>query len=132
MESFKHYLTEAQNLKKDVDAFVKDDEFYKYMNTPEDFQGACDGVSSDLYKYLTERGYKVKLIEGIGAKFNLADNHPHIKIPQYVSHVVLQAGNKVVDLTGHQFGFEKVRIIPAAEFKKQWGKIKPFKAWDRG
>jgi len=126
------YLTEAtSNLKKDVAQFIKDNEFYKYYKTPEDFRGTCDGVSSDLYKYLLDKGYDVKLIEGIGVKFDLPKDHPNINIPQYVSHVVLQAGNKVVDLTGMQFEFDKVRIIPLSTFKKQWKKIKPFEAWSR-
>jgi hypothetical protein len=30
-----------------------------------------------------------------------------------------------------QFGFDKVRIMPLSEFKKQFSKIKPFEAWKR-
>jgi hypothetical protein len=71
------------------------------------------------------------LIEGIGAKFKLPETHPNINIPQFISHVVLKYKNKVVDLTGMQFGFDKVRIMPLSEFKKHFSKIKPFEAWKR-
>lgn len=129
----KHYLIEAtNNLKKDVAQFIKDNEFYKYYKTPEDFRGTCDGVSSDLHKYLVDKGYKaVELIEGVGAKFDIPKDHPNINIPQYITHVVLRQGSKVVDLTGMQFGFDKVRVIPLSTFKKQWAKIKKFEAWGR-
>jgi len=96
------YLTEATpNLNKDVAQFIKDNEFYKYYKTPEDFQGTCDGVSSDLYKFLLDKGHNVKLIEGVGTKFDLPKDHPNVNIPQFVTHVVLQAGSKVVDLVWH-------------------------------
>lgn len=128
----KQYLNESKlDLTKDVKEFIANNEFYKYYKTPEDFQGTCDGVSSDLYKFLLDKGHDIELIEGIGVKFELPKNHPNINIPQYVSHVVLKAGNKVVDLTGRQFGFDKVRIIPLSQFKKQFKKIKPFEAWKR-
>ncbi len=119
------------NLNKDVKEFISKNEFYKYYKTPEDFQGTCDGVSSDLYKFLLDKGYDVELIEGMGTKFDLPENHPNVNIPQYVTHVVLKTQNKVVDLTGMQFGFDKVRIIPFSQFKKQFKKIKPFEAWKR-
>lgn len=128
----KRFLQEATlNLQKDITAFIRDNEFYKYYKTPEDFQGTCDGVSSDLYKYLKDRGHDVELIEGRGAMFELPKNNPHANIPEYVTHVVLKSGNKIVDLTGMQFGFDKVRIISLSKFKKEFKKIKPFEAWKR-
>ncbi len=129
---FKTYLKEDKlNLQKEVKSFIKDNEFYKYYKTPEDFVGTCDGVSSDLYKYLKDKGYDVELIEGIGAKFPLPETHPHVNIPEYVTHIVLKAGNKVADLTGRQFGFDKVRVMSLSQFKKEFKKIKPFEAWKR-
>lgn len=129
---FKEYLVEAnQNLQKDVKEFIRSNQFYKYYKTPEDFQGTCDGVSSDLYKELSDKGYDVELIEGRGVKFDLPENHPHINIPEHVTHVVLKSGNTVVDLTGRQFGFDKVRVISLSQFKKDFKTIKPFKAWKR-
>ena len=130
MKTYREILESKQNLKADVNQFMEEDDFYKHYKSSEDFRGTCDGVSSDLYKFLLAKGHdNIKLIEGVGVKFDLPADHPNINIPHYVSHVVLQAGNKVVDLTGMQFEFEKVRIIPLSQFKKQWVKIKPFKAW---
>lgn len=129
---FKEFICEENsNLEKDIKEFISKNEFYKYYKTPKDFQGTCDGVSSDLYKFLIDKGYDVSLIEGIGVKFELPEDHPNINIPQFISHVVLKYKNKVVDLTGMQFGFDKIRIISLSEFKKQFSKIKPFEAWKR-
>jgi hypothetical protein len=129
---FVKYLKESnKNIKILIDEFIKDNKYYRYYKTEEDFRGTCDGVSSDLYKFFKDKGFDIKLIEGIGVKFELPKDHPHVNIPQFVSHVVAQIGNKIIDLTGKQFGFDKVRIITLLQFKKEFKKIKSFEAWKR-
>jgi hypothetical protein len=125
---FTRYLTEAKgNFMEDIKSFIKEDPYYKYFKTPEDFRGSCDGISTDLFYYLKNKGYKVELKQGMGAKFKMPEDHPYKDIPQHIVHVVVKVENKIVDLTGMQFGFEKIRIMSVSDFKKEFKTIKPFK-----
>jgi hypothetical protein len=129
----------SDRLENDIKLFISEDSFYKHNKKPQDFTGKCDGVATDLYYFLKDKDYEVKLIMGVGFKGKLpAHFSAHYKQagldvpePQYVSHVVVVVGNTVIDLTGGQFGFKNQRLLSLTQFKKEWDVIKPFKPWKR-
>lgn len=127
MRLIRYLNEEKNNLTKDVNYFTKNDPYYKYSKTPEDFRGSCDGISTDLFYYLKDKGYEVELIQGNGAKFDMPDDHPYKDIPQHIVHVVVKVKDKIIDLTGMQFEFKKIRIISLVQFKKEFKTIKTFK-----
>ena len=122
------------SIKSLIEDFIKEDAFYKYLQTPDDFYGKCDGVSNDFYNYLSNKGIKASIIHGVGYFKTLDKNAAKnaLKIdPKYLTHVVVQVGNTIVDLTGKQFGYTPISIKPFSSFKKEWKTIKKGPYWKR-
>lgn len=89
-------------------------------------------MSRDLHAFLHERGIESRVIEGVGFKAGVGEGATGVASdfraePQYLIHVVVRVGNRVIDLTMSQFGTEYARpiIYPHATFKARWRKIKP-------
>lgn len=124
---------DAVKLQDFIKEFVKDDEFYKYYKTANDFYGKCDGIANSFYTFLINKDLKnASIITGIGYLKDLPDNaadKAKENEPEFLTHVVVRVGNKVVDLTGKQFGEKNIRIIPFSTFKKEWKKIKKGPYW---
>jgi len=123
----------AINLQDLIKEFIKEDKFYKYYKSANDFYGKCDGIANDFYSFLTNKGLKnTSIITGIGYLKDLSKEAAEYAKKQeleFLTHVVVRVGNKVVDLTGKQFGENSVRIVPFSTFKKEWTKIKKGPYW---
>ncbi len=120
-----------------IDYFKKEDhitQLIKSFDNPNDLKGFCDTISEKFANKLLEQGIKnVSLIEGVGLKQGLDKNAADAwneYEPKYLSHVVVRVGNKIIDLTGKQFGDKYSKnIIPLSEFKSYWNKVRVFKTF---
>ncbi len=97
-----------------------------------DTKGRCDGVATRLCEFLAERGVPCEVWEGTGLIPPLGkDAHKEWlefagDQQKFLFHVVARVGNKVVDLTGAQYGaaFATPYIKPFSVFKAQWKKVR--------
>jgi len=122
----------AFSLKEAIKDFAKNDEFYKRYKTADDFYGKCDGISNDLYAFFKNKNVKAEIISGIGYLKDVSNNaakEAKNNEPEFLIHTVVRVGNKVIDLTGKQFGQNSIRILPFSIFKKEWKKLKKGPYW---
>jgi len=123
----------------DIDKFKEDEQIKKLIRSFDNadyLKGFCDTISQKFAEKLVNEGVDsndIQLIEGIGLKNGLGDNPAKLLMDtntKFISHVVVKIGDKIIDLTGKQFGDKySGNVIPYSEFKSNWGKVKDFK-WE--
>lgn len=127
-------VTTKEQLLGWIKLFIEDNPSYKSLRNATDFYDKCDRISADFARYLWVKDLikePVELVVACGyigeLKDTAASMYKKMKKPfllKNVRHVAPRFGNLIVDLTGLQFGYPKVRIVLAEEFLKDWAVIK--------
>jgi len=128
-----------KNLYKDIEEFVKLNNYNSLINSCDLSKGNCDTVSKKLYQYLLSIGYDdndLQEIELLNPKFDTDEAHPEWQKfdKKFLGHVILKVGKAFVDLTGSQYSKSQsgIKIYTIQELGKLWGKYKIMKKDSEG